>query len=117
MRSVACPQCGAGAGQPFRTAPDGTSRYVNHQRRVTAFLAARDSSVPGPQVGGQRRLQPPREYVRTVPCPRCSAPAHAPCTGAGERNALLITSNASQPSLPHTERAWRAQEVRVGSTL
>ncbi|GAA2523285.1 DUF6083 domain-containing protein [Streptomyces longisporus] len=81
VRTVACPQCGAVAGQPCG-APNGAARYVNHQQRVTAFHADRYRSIPGPQVGGQRRLQPPREQVRTVACPRCSAPANAPCNGA-----------------------------------
>ncbi|WP_444875953.1 zinc finger domain-containing protein [Streptomyces canus] len=84
VRTLACPQCGAVAGRPCRD-PAGTSRYVNHRQRVAAFHADRYRSTPGPQIGGQSRLQPRREQVRTVPCPRCSAPAYAPCTGARGR--------------------------------
>ncbi|MEU2834909.1 DUF6083 domain-containing protein [Streptomyces lavendulae] len=81
VRTVLCPRCEA---EPDFQCVDtsGNPRQANHKERVAAFHQAHYDAFPVPQVAGQtaRLLRPSRHQVRTIPCPRCPAPAGQPCT-------------------------------------
>lgn len=81
VRSLRCPHCEADATFPCVDA-SGTARQANHKERVTAFNQARYESVHIPRVANRtsRLLQPARDLVRTVACPKCSTPEGQLCT-------------------------------------
>ncbi|MCX4673595.1 DUF6083 domain-containing protein [Streptomyces sp. NBC_01381] len=75
-RSIPCPVCEVDAGLPC-TGPDGERRSANHRERANAYRSARwQTWLPGTPT-------PTRNQVRTVACPVCAAPAHAPCRQPG----------------------------------